>query len=87
METHDTPQQDKQITVEVLAERVPEFYAFYARFLAAEQFGRRRRRGGPRGHGRCGGGRHGRHGAQDDTQAEPTGGTPAAPPTGESATA
>lgn len=79
METHDTPQQDKQITVEVPAERVPEFYALYGRFLAAEQFGRRRRRGGPHGHGRCTGGRHGRRGAQDEPQAEPTSSTPAAP--------
>jgi len=36
METHDTPKQDKQITVAVPEERVPEFYAFYGRFLAAE---------------------------------------------------
>ncbi len=52
-----TPQQDKQITVAVPEDRVPEFYAFYGRFLAAGQFRRRGRRGGPRGHhghGRCG---------------------------------
>ena len=53
MDTHDTPKQDKQITIAVPEDRVPEFYAFYGRFLAAEQFGRRGRRG-PRGHGRCG---------------------------------
>ena len=35
---------DKQVTVDVPADRVPEFYAMYARFLA----GRRR---GPRGRG------------------------------------
>lgn len=39
--------QDKQVTVDVPAERVPEFYAMYARFLA----GRRR---GPRGRGPAG---------------------------------
>ena len=53
MESHDTPQQDKQVTVAVPEDRVPEFYAFYGRFLAAGQYGRRGRRGS-RGHGRCG---------------------------------
>lgn len=54
MESHDTtPTQDKQITIAVPENRVAEFYAFYGRFLAAEQFGRRGRRG-HRGHGRCG---------------------------------
>ena len=44
---------DKQITVDVPAERVAEFYAFYGRFLA----GASRRRG--HGHGRrCCGGHH-----------------------------
>lgn len=49
------PSSDKTITVDVPEERVPEFYAFYARFLAGA--GRGRRRGGPghRGH-------HGHHG-------------------------
>ncbi len=53
--------EEREITVSVPADRVPEFYAFYARFLA----GRGRRRG-PRGHGH-GHGRHGRcrtHGEQ-----------------------
>ncbi len=53
MERQATTTQDKQVTVEVPAERVPEFYAMYARFLA----GRRR---GPRGRGP--GGRHHHHG-------------------------
>ncbi len=53
MGTRDIPTQDKQITIAVPEDRVPEFYAFYGRFLAAEGFGRRGRRG-PRGHGRCG---------------------------------
>lgn len=44
--------EEREITVSVPADRVPEFYAFYARFLA----GRGRRRG-PRGHGRHGHGR------------------------------
>ena len=42
--------QDKQITVDVPADRVAEFYAFYGRFLAGA--------GGRRGRGR-GPGRHG----------------------------
>ena len=46
---------DKQITVEVPEDRVPEFYAFYGRFLAG--FPGRRGRGHGRGH-RCGGHRH-----------------------------
>jgi hypothetical protein len=44
---------DKQITVAVAEERVPEFYAWFARFLAGEH-------GGPPPRGRRGaGGRHG----------------------------
>ena len=57
MDSHATTTQDKQVTVEVPAERVPEFYAMYARFLA----GRRRgpRGGGPGRHwGGCGRGSH-----------------------------
>lgn len=42
--------QDKQITIDVPADRVAEFYAFYGRFLA----GSPRRRGHGHGH-RCGG--------------------------------
>ena len=42
--------QDKQITIDVPADRVAEFYAFYGHFLA----GSLHRRGRGRGH-RCGG--------------------------------
>ncbi len=41
MVSETTTTQDKQITVDVPEDRVAEFYAFYARFLA----GRRGRRG------------------------------------------
>lgn len=47
----ETPSTSKQITIDVPADRVPEFYAFFGRFLAAERRGRGRR-GGPHGH-RC----------------------------------
>ena len=50
-ESTDT-QQDKQITVAVPADRVPEFYAWFAAFLANEGSrgpGRRRRHEGHRG--------------------------------------
>ncbi len=48
---------DKQVTVAVPEERVPEFYAWFASFLAAEpgfppQFGGRGRRGARHGRGR-----------------------------------
>jgi len=47
--------QDKQITVDVPEDRVAEFYAFYARFLAGRSRGRRGPgRGRHHGH-RCGG--------------------------------
>ena len=51
MESNITPnpQQYKQVTVDVPEERLAEFHAFFARFLA-----------GPGGRRR--GGRHGRHG-------------------------
>ena len=53
MESNTTPNpQDKQITVDVPEDRIAEFHAFFARFLA----GRGRR--GPAGPG----GRHRRHG-------------------------
>ena len=65
MDPHDTLTQDKQITIAVPEDRVPEFYAFYGRFLAAEQFGWRGRRG-HRGHGRCG-----HHGEERSAEAQP----------------
>jgi hypothetical protein len=53
MDIRDTPTQEKQITIAVPEDRVPEFYAFYGRFLAGGLRGGRGRRGA-RGHGRCG---------------------------------
>ena len=47
---------DKQITVAVPEERVPEFYVWFASFLAAEGGGSPM--GGPRGRGRRRGGPH-----------------------------
>lgn len=79
MDPHDTPtQQDKQITIDVPADRVAEFYAFYGHFLAGGR-GRRGGRGrglhghGP-GRGRCG--HHGHphheeHGAEDQPAGSP----------------
>ena len=66
--TAEPTSQDKQITVDVPAERVAEFYAFYGRFLA----GHARRHGHGRGH-HCRGGRHrahdaGAHAAAGETQ-------------------
>jgi hypothetical protein len=49
--------QDKQITIDVPADRVAEFYAFYGRFLAGFP-GRRGGRGRGHGHHRCGGHHH-----------------------------
>jgi hypothetical protein len=51
-----TQSQDKQVTVPVPEDRVPEFYAFYAQFLAGGSRRRGGRRGPHRGHGP---GRHG----------------------------
>ena len=48
--------QDKQITIDVPADRVAEFYAFYGHFLA----GPLHRRGRGRRH-RCGGHHEGHH--------------------------
>ncbi len=81
--TSPTITQDKQVTIPVPEDRVPEFYAFYARFLDAGRPGRGRR-GGRRGsHGQ---GRHGGHrcghptGHDDTTQAAPVAGdTPVTP--------
>ena len=70
--TTDTTTPDKAVTVDVPADRVPEFYAWYARFLAGESFRGRRRgrhgghRHGPHGHRHCGpGGRHEGHGHEE----------------------
>ena len=56
MDTHATPTQDKQVTVDVPAERVADFYAMYARFLAGRRRGRgpggRHHHHDPCGHGR-----------------------------------
>jgi hypothetical protein len=55
MESNITPNtQSKQVTVDVPEDRVAEFHAFFARFLAGPG-GRRRRRGHRRG-------AHGHHG-------------------------
>lgn len=64
MDPHETtPQQDKQITVAVPEDRVPEFYAMYGHFLAG-------RRGGPGRHGRGPGrGRCGHHGPERSHEA------------------
>lgn len=78
MESNITPNpQYKEVTVEVPEDRVAEFHAFFARFLAGKAGGRRRGR-----HGRHGHGRHGHHGRgcgagrepieQAEPSAEPT---------------
>jgi hypothetical protein len=56
-ETTTTSSESKQITIEVPAERLAEFYAFFGQFLAGWP-GRRRHHGGRRGHH----GHHGHHG-------------------------
>ncbi len=65
-ETQATAAPDKQITVDVPEDRVAEFYAFYARFLAGRS-GRRGRGPGRRGHG-CRG--HRSEGREQDTPEE-----------------
>lgn len=79
MDTHD-----KQITIAVPEDRVPEFYAFFARFLAAPEFGGRGRRGrgrGPGGHGHGGHGRCGHPHQESRMTEEPaTAATPGAGP-------
>ncbi|MEA2403939.1 MAG: hypothetical protein QOE08_586 [Thermoleophilaceae bacterium] len=63
MDTESTPPtQDKQVTVDVPEDRVAEFYAFYARFLAGRTRGRRGHR--HHGHG-CG------HGRDTEQRSEP----------------
>ncbi len=59
-----TPTEYKQVTVEVPEERLAEFHAFFARFLAGR--GRHRRRGEHGRHGR----RHGRGCAHRHERAE-----------------
>jgi len=49
--TSEQGMQDKQITVDVPEDRVAEFYAWYARFLAGAGRGRRGHRGHRHGHG------------------------------------
>ena len=72
---------EKTITIDVPEERVPEFYAVFARFLAMEGGPRGRRRGGmgPRGrhghHAHHGCGPRGRHEAPTTT-AQPVGEQP-----------
>jgi hypothetical protein len=63
---------DKQITVAVPEDRVPEFYVWFAGFLAAEPgtppwSGGRRGRGGPRGGGPRGGPHFGPPGHEEPT--------------------
>ena len=68
MDPESTSKQDKQITVDVPEDRVAEFYAGYARFLARS--GSRRGRG-PRGDRHGHGPRHGcgRRSEAADTEA------------------
>src|SRR5438552_1696859 len=66
---------NQQVTVDVPEDRVAEFHAFFARFLAGR--GRRRRHGGPYGarHGGPYGGRHGRrcgHGRHAASESDQT---------------
>ena len=78
MESNITPNpQYTAVTVEVPEDRVAEFHAFFARFLAGPAG--RRRRGAQGRHGRHGHGHHGRGCAsgrerveQSDSSAEPT---------------
>jgi hypothetical protein len=55
METTTTSTETKQITIDVPAERLAEFYASFARFLAGGPGRGRRRHAGGHGH-------HGHHG-------------------------
>jgi hypothetical protein len=80
-----TPTQDKQVTIPVPEDRLPEFYAFYARFLAADRpGGRRGRRRGPHGHGPGHRGpgcrKHGHEHEHSEATATPGDHTPTAPP-------
>ena len=78
-ETTSTSSESKQITIDVPAERVPEFYAFFAHFLAGGPGRRRRHQGGPhghRGHHHCGGRPGERTEAETETQAAAPGSEP-----------
>jgi hypothetical protein len=76
MDSHESPTTTQQVTVDVPEDRVAEFHAFFARFLAGR--GGRGRRGGHRRHHR---GVHGRrcserHEAKEGgSTTEPAGGT------------
>jgi hypothetical protein len=72
-----TPTEYQQVTVDVPEDRLAEFHAFFARFLAGR--GQRRRRGEHRrhGHGRGHGCAHGRDRAEAyEGPAETSGQTP-----------
>jgi hypothetical protein len=61
MESNITPNtQYTQVTVDVPEDRVAEFHAFFARFLAGPGGRRRHGRHGHHGHGHHGHGHHGR---------------------------
>jgi hypothetical protein len=85
MESQTNSSETKQITIDVPAERLAEFYAFFSRFLAGGPGrGRRGRHGhGPHGHHGHPGhrGRHcGPHRSETDepTETQTTGPAPAA---------
>lgn len=77
MESNITPNpQYTQVTVDVPEDRVAEFHAFFARFLAGPGGRRRGGRHGRHGYGRHGHGHHGRgcgqrrEGAEEGQRAE-----------------
>jgi hypothetical protein len=75
MESNITPNpQSTQITVDVPADRVAEFHAFFARFLAGASGRRARGRHGRHGHGHHGRGCQHRHerAEQPEASAEAT---------------
>jgi hypothetical protein len=62
MDSNITPNpQSTQVTVDVPEDRVAEFHAFFARFLAGSSRRRPRGRHGRHGHGHHGGGCQHRH--------------------------
>jgi hypothetical protein len=71
MESNITPNsQYKQVTVDVPEDRLAEFHAFFARFLAGPGGRRRGGRHGRHGHGHHGHGHHGRGCRQGSERAE-----------------